>query len=453
MGELMLERGFFTNDPFSFTRPDQPILLTEWGSRVLYALVHGVAGLTGVALFGGLLIGTACALLVLFLKRRGADPLLAYLSAMVAAVLTQAHWLARPHLFSLVGCALLLFLLEPGGRRHIWWYAALFAAWANLHGGFVLGLVLIATCLAGALLEAWSDGDRRAYWLDRARWYAAGLVVATLASFVNPQGPLLLVHIAELLGNTALTSTTSEFMSPNFHALWSRLFIVAVAGIMVVLALVPRRPAMPRLLVLLLMFAGALIARRNISLFGIIAVPLVALHADAAWRAIAWPRLQRMRGVVESGESVARPGLWLPVPLAAVVVLAVVRGSIAGTELVPNRFDPAVFPVEAVAAAREAGIEGRILNSFTWGGYIVYAWPEQKIFIDGMTDYFGSDIHGDYVKLTQLDAGWQETLERWSIDRVLLPPDARLVHQLRREPGWTTWHEDETAVLLVRDPG
>lgn len=451
MGELMLSRGLFTTDSFSFTRPDEPIMLTEWGSRLLYAVAHGAAGLAGVALLAGLLIGTSVALVVLFLRARGVDPLLAYLTGIVVALVGQVHWLARPHLFTLVGLALLLFVIEPGSRRRLWPIAPLFVIWANLHGGFILGLIILLVCAAAAFAEAWlhRDPTARAEWRGLARGYAVGFLIATAASMFNPQGPMLHVHIAALLGDTTMTSVTFEFMSPNFHTFYGKLFLLVLGVTFAVLAVVPQRPTLPRLAVILLLFAGALVARRNIPLFGLVALPLLALHAQTAWNAFDPRLLRNMRTAFLVGEAAARPGRWIPAVLIVVLALGAVKDR-AAAGLLPDRFDPEIFPVAAVEHARAEGITGRMFNMFGWGGYVIYAWPDQKIFIDGMTDYFGSEILDDYRAIIRLESGWVERMQRWDIDLALLATGSQLAYQLRREPGWTVDYEDDVAVLLRR---
>jgi hypothetical protein len=81
---------------------------------------------------------------------------------------------------------------------------------------------------------------------------------------------------------------------------------------------------------------------------------------------------------------------------------------------------------------------------------MVFAWPEQPIFIDGMTDYFGEDVLSDYVRISGVSAGWAEGLEKWDIDLVLMPPSADLLYTLKLADGWTTIYEDSTAALLRR---
>ena len=88
---------------------------------------------------------------------------------MAAAVLSAAHWLARPHLFTMLAVVLLLELLERRGRRTLWPYFLLFVVWANLHGGFFYGCITIAIYAVGELLEARLSTGRGPRGLARPR--------------------------------------------------------------------------------------------------------------------------------------------------------------------------------------------------------------------------------------------------------------------------------------------
>ena len=85
-----------------------------------------------------------------------------------------------------------------------------------------------------------------------------------------------------------------------------------------------------------------------------------------------------------------------------------------------DHFDPKVFPVAAVADARQAHLTGRIYSEFIWGGYLLYAWPEQKVFIDGGTDHYGQDLVQEHLRLASLMPGWRDVLTRWDISLALL---------------------------------
>lgn len=452
MGDHLLRNGWIDSDVFSFTMAGERVVAYEWLAQLAYASFHRLGGIAGVAIGAGLVIAAAYALIVLFMRRRGVDPLLAYLIGITAAMLGSASWLARPLLFTLVGCALLLFLIEmparPAWRRRVWWFAPLFAVWANVHPGFVAGLAILAIYAAGDVLEA-RRGVDRAEWLDRARYHAAGLGIAFAATLVNPFGIGLLDAVLTMLGNTYLVDRTGEFMSPSFHAVYGKLFLVVIAAIVAVLALARRRLSFPRLLLLLFMLASALFAQRNIPLFGVLVLPVLALEYDADWRRLGVRGVNHVRRVFQDGEAVAAPGRWFGVFVVLMLVLAINHGRVAGFQAVPDAFDERAFPVEAVSWARQAGITGRMYHEFTWGGFILYAWPGQKIFIDGLTDVFSGDLIRDYVEIRSVRPEWDRKLNEYGITLVMIRPASTLAYTLARD-GWRSLYADETAVILQR---
>jgi hypothetical protein len=448
LGSVMLERGGMLREyPFAHTVTGRPFLAFEWGSEVVYAAVHQAAGLAGIAIFAGLLLALAYALLVRFLVRRGGDPLLAYVVSMVAAVLSAAHWLARPHLFTMLLVVVLLGLLERQGRRTLWPYVPLFIVWANLHGGFFYGCILIGLYALGELVEGLLSGDREV-WFTRARHHAAALALALASSLVNPHGFALLAHVGGFFGNSAILAGTQEFMSPDFHTVNGKIFLLVLLGVVASLALSRRRPTGPVLLILLANLAFSLISQRNIEFFALVALPLVALHLDAEWRAL--PALGRMKSVFQREHAGSYGGLSAAVVSGLLVALALSGGSVAGLALVPDRFDSKAFPVAAVDRARTQGLDGRLFNSFIWGGYLLYAWPEQRVFIDGGTDHYGEEVFLEYLRVWHLDPGWDEVLRKREVSLTLVPPQSRLAHELVRDRRWTIWYCDSTAALLRR---
>jgi hypothetical protein len=444
LGRMMLDQGgLLHRDTFSHTAAGQPFLAFEWLSEIVYAGIERVAGLAGVAIFAGLLLALTFTLLCRFMLRQGADPFLAYLVTMGAAVLTGGHWLARPHLFTLLAVVLLMELLTRR-RQTLWPYLLLFVVWSNFHGGFSYGFLLIGAFLAGEALEAWRGGDPEGA-KAAVRTRGATLALAVAATLINPYGPALLQHVGGFFSSDFLRYT-NEFLSPDFHTLNGKIFLAALIGVMAAFALVPRRPPYPWLFLILGNSAIALIAQRNIELFAMTALPLVALHVDPAWRRLRWNAPPR--AVFEREHRGAYQGLAAGIVTALLVGVAAMKGEVGGVDVVPNRFDPDRFPVEVVDRGRAAGISGPIFNEFIWGGYLLYAWPEQRVFIDGGTDHYGDALFAEYIRAWNLDPGWRDVLAKYRIQWVLVDPRARVAHELVREGGWGIWYCDSVAVLL-----
>jgi hypothetical protein len=452
LGELMLERGgLLRQDVFSFTKAGQPFLAFEYGSELVYASAYRLAGLAGVAVLAGLVLALTYTLVARFMIRRGGDPLLAYLVSMAAAVLSAAHWLARPHLFTMLLVVVLLELLQHGTRRALWVYPVLFILWANLHGGFSFGCILIGIYIAGELAEGMLARDaERAGWFVRARHHTGALLLALVASLLNPNGFRLLGHVFGFFGNSAILAQTQEFLSPDFHTTNGKIFLAVLLLVIGALAWSRRRPPVTSLLVLLATIAFALISQRNIELFAITALPLLALHLDAEWRAM--PRLTSAKAVFQREAAGSYAGVGAAVISVIMIGIAAAGGSVAGATVVPNQFDERAFPVRAVAKARAAKLPGRMYNNFIWGGYLLLKWPEQRVFIDGGTDHYGEKLFNEWIQVWNLDPGWRDIMKRWKIDFALIPPGSRLADELERDHGWTEWYRDSTAVIL-RGPG
>ncbi len=447
---ILNHHGLFYHDFLSFTVFGKPFVPYEWGSEVLFTLADRIGGLAGVVIFTGLIVASTYALVTHFLRSRGVDPLLALGVGLFAALVSELHWLSRPHIFTSLASIALLILLERSQRRWraLWLFAALFVVWTNLHGGFLFGLVLIGVYVAGDLVEARFGGERTT-WMERARWHGAALVTALVACCVNPSGPLLFEHVTGYLGNALLVNVTEEYRSPNFHDFGPRLFLLALLLIVGGLAIQRQRPSYPRLLTLLVTVAFALFSARNIPLFAVTALPLMALEMQSLWKRNEGA-LARLQASFALGDRAAGSGIWAGVVGLMMMALAFNSGSALGSPVVQAQFDPAIFPVGAVNDARAAGVQGRIFNELSWGGYMLTAWPEEQVFIDGQTDLYGADVTADYLTISDLDPGWRDVLNRWDISLVMVPSSSPLGNELARDPSWSIWHCDSTAVILQR---
>lgn len=446
---ILAQKDVIRTDPFSFTKPGAPFVGFEYGSQVLLALAHRAGGTPGMVVLTTLVIAGTLALLLGWLLQKGTDPLLAVTAVLAVAILTNIHWLARPHVFSWPLTLILLAMLEAERRPSLALWAGLYVVWVNLHGAFVFGWLLMGLYLAGHLLEYWTATDPVVRGRERAR--AKGLVpalaIAVLASLVNPYGWHLPQHVVQFFGDPWLRRLTQEFLSPDFHSRDLYPFLFSLLGVMALLALRPR-PHWTHLIVLLGTAGMALISQRNIVQFGLIAGPLLALDQNAFWK-------RRVGGgrFAANFAAAARTGVtwpWVTAGTVLLAALAMAQGRIGSTQIVAAGFDPVRFPVGAVAKARQDGVRGRIFNEFPWSGYILYQWPEMKVFIDGGSDFYGGSLLRTFLRITDLQPGWRDSLDAWSIELTMTAPGTPLTEELLREPGWTARYCDSTAVLLSR---
>ena len=449
VGKVMLATGALVReDFFSHTAYGQPFLAYEWLSQLFFAAVYQFAGLDAVAVLAGVVIAFAYALVAGLLIRRGVAADLVILTVGAAALLGMTHWAARPHMFSFAASAILLRLIEPGNTRRVLWFVPLFALWVNLHPGFLFGLGILGVMTVGDLIEA-VISDNRVAWRWAARYHATALGLGSVATLLNPYGIGLHLHSLAHLGNAEMMSATVEFRSPDFHTSIGMVFLATLLLVVAAIGSRKTRLPTPTLLILLATVALSLRSWRYIALFGLVTLPLLALALVDDWER--WiPSVLREPGrALAAGDRLARRG-GAALALVFVLVWAVLPGDGRAKQYVATDFDPEVFPANAVKFAREHKVSGRLYNEYKWGGYLVLAWPEQRVFIDGLADFYGSRIFRDYRHVAGLRPGWRDVLSRWNIDLVLMPADSSVVAELAREPGWYELYRDEISVLLKR---
>jgi hypothetical protein len=90
---------------------------------------------------------------------------------------------------------------------------------------------------------------------------------------------------------------------------------------------------------------------------------------------------------------------------------------------------------------------GNIFNTYNWGGYLIWKYPEQKVFIDGRTDLFGDEILGEWLSIIQAGKDWEKSLYKWGVTRVIIEPDRPLAKVLPYA-GWTAVYQDQVAVIF-----
>jgi hypothetical protein len=444
-GEYILDaRSVPARDVFSFSKPGEPWFAWEWLADVIFAMLHRLLGLKGVVAFTGLLLSAASLLVFRYMLWRGANAFVALFVTLLAAGAGSIHFLARPHIFTLLFLAPSLWLLERDRRRPdrwIWLLVPATALWTNLHGGFLALLACLAVTAAGSSLESGWRAARR---------YAALLLVCGAASLANPYGIRLHWHAARYLRSDWIRQAVDEFQSPRFRS--ESLFhfeLLLLAGLLLAGTFLAKKRFSDAMLVLLWAHL-ALVSVRHVPVFAIVVAPLIAAEATALWER--WAQSFSPRSIPGVLAAVARdlaPGfrrnsLWAPVFLAAVLWLT------PGAKW-PADFPSSKFPVGILRAHPEL-LDGRkVFATDEWGDYLIYrGWPRQKVFIDGRSDFYGEPVGKEYLRLLDGREGWRNLLEKHGFEAVMVPSGGPLAELLAGEAGWRPVARDPLAAVFER---
>ncbi len=453
VGEMILSSGSVpTTDPFSFSKPKAEWFAWEWLSEVVLAELHGWLGLKGVVWFAGVLIAAFAVLLLRYTLWLGADPLVALLTTLLAVGAASVHYLARPHLFTMLLLVVSLWIIgrdlrRPG--RAVWALVPMAALWANLHGGFLVLLFCLGSVGGVAFLEAALRRSERRTRLAQGGRYAALTAACAAATLVNPYGWELHRHILSYLSSDWIKMSIAEFQSPSFRAENVLQFeILLISGLLVAGRLLWERRYVDALWIAAWAHFS-LQSARHIPMYAIFAAPLVAVEGSKAWRAwaLGQPRKSPGRTLYEFGRDLGaglgRATLW-----SAVFALSLL--AVPGLLKWPSDFPESEFPL-AVIGRNENLIRGRrVFTDDGWADYLLYRFfPVQRVFMDGRSDFYGEEIGEQYLDLMYGRPRWRELLRKYEFEAVLVPPKRPLAALLDLDPDWERCDEDEDAVLFV----
>ncbi|MBA3532206.1 MAG: hypothetical protein H0T73_09830 [Ardenticatenales bacterium] len=447
LGRYMLSsRQIPTEDLFSHTMAGAHMVPHEWLSQLLFALAHEMAGLNGVVWLTMAVLAGSYALLGMGMRGMGIRSPLVLAGVLFAAMTGALHWLTRPHIFTFFFFTAFFLILEryrqSDNSGWLLLLLPLMVLWANIHGAFVIGFILVIVYGLGLAMEGRHEAA-----LKLLMGVLPTLLV--LAASFNPVGPELVQHSFAYPQQRFLVNVTVEYQSPDFHSPSSWFFAALLLGAVGLGWLLGRRLAWTPLLLLLLWAAFALYSARNIPLFALVAVPILAREVDE-WLNTGAPAIARSLGRMDEIDRQSWGWMW---SLGVVALLMAVQA--AGTPLdvwrEGNRFSPSAFPVGAVDVLSGKLPEGEMFNEFAWGGYLLYhLWPEERVFIDAQTDFYGEALTREFLQVAEAEPGWEALLEQRGVRWVILPPTRPLVRWLAQTPGWVQVYKDETAEVWER---
>lgn len=437
-------------DLFSFISPTLPWTSHEWLSEVIMALVHRAFGLTGIVLFFSFIISFVYYLLYRIIKTDEDNIILTVFIVLLVLVCSQIHWLARPHIFSMLIMVVWYYILDEyqyKQKNYLYLLPPIMLLWVNLHGGFLAGFILIGIYLFGNVLKfITSQGADKDIHRKKVKHLGLITVICLFVSLINPFGYKILLFPFKLVSNKFIMDHVVEFMSPNFHEpspfkYYLFLLIIILAFSKVKINLIE--------LFLILMFTNmSLISVRYIPLFSIIAAPILLRQfrpiMNQSHGKIAGFFKKRSDSISET-DALAKGYLW---PCAAIVLVII----LAKGQIIEFEFDAEHKPVDAVKFMKAENLQGNMFNNDELGDYIIYdAWPQYKVFIDGRSDMYGVDILKEYLKVIGIRPGWDEVLEKYNVNWIMYNANSALSLFLLERDDWKLIYADKVANIFVKN--
>ena len=441
-------------DAYSYTMQGQPWIAHSWLAEIAMYLLYQYIGPFILPLLRSLLQVATMALLLKMLWQRWPRLWGSMALILVAFFASTKFWLVRPNSASLVLFVAILYLwyrYKWQGRDQLWLLPMLMALWANLHSGYIYGLLLLGALSVGEVLAGrfWPDPVP----LERKRWLRLGLfsLLSVPAVLLNPYGVhLLLYPFTYYLGGISLhTGYVGEWLSPNFHEFSNILLALLILALIATMAW--RRSTMgPAETLALLLFVG--LSLSSVRAAGV-AIPLLIWSlAGVLGQGVAPRAGTSRRGAWPQPTKAVLWGWYGGTMLLVMLLLAAAALQFAFWGRAAGFIEEQGYPKQAVTELSTLPAEARIFNSYNWGGYLIWKHPDRLVFIDGRADLYGDDLFAEYMHVWKAGPNWSDVLDKYAVDVVLCERPGPLATVLTASTAWESCYADETAAVFQRAP-
>jgi len=459
-GELVWQTGSAARtEPFLIPAKGMPWVQKDWLAQLFFYLVYSKFGVDALIILKALTFAVSFVVLAVACRQRtGSFAISVFVSALAALCLSGRSFV-RPEFIGYFLLAIFIFFLERArrdGPRWLMAMAPLAALWANVHGSFIIGIVLL-------LLSAGGESLRLIYRRQKAKAQAAAksnryilwlwtiVVICSLAACVNPYGVRIFEVPFKLFGSSALSQlivewrpfTLAEFLHPQQIGVW----ILLAATLFTI-----SKIRLTDFLILAAFFYLALKSSRNVMLFLFVCAPIFSSHLDRLKE-----KLSRNRIIPNA---LKRPLVgWT----ALVFFLALMVWYVLG---IPDmwRFglgiDESKIPRKGADFLQKHNIKGGIFNTLSFGNYLLFRlYPDNEVFVDGRVDVYGEEILKLATSVRYAQKGWEDALDKYRITIVLIdtktgrPPQkmwGRLGRELFKNENWALVHFDRICLIFLR---
>ncbi len=466
-GQWMLQsHRFFSTDTYTYTVSDHKYLNIHWLYQIVLFGAYRVGGYPLLTILNVALLALIGFSTLLRLRLTGAPPWICVVLLLTAVVASETRFVVRPEVVSWCFMSLTLLILElrAAGRRNLLWLLPpIHWIWANTEGLFALGWALMAIHLvAGYILTRKTD-------FTLLRSFALSVVVCLLNPNLVDGALYPFSHLLMLGTSNVFKRFIGELQSPwgrdAFIAtvpLWTyRVFSVVL---LILILTSPRRRKIHEGLLAVSFFCLSATAVRNISIFMLAVVPVVA----SCWKDLEWEWLLKSQR-----STLARPATaWAFTVLTLLFCLRVATNAYYISDRRGERFglglDGERQPITAAQFLADNQLSRRILNQMNWGGWLDWRGP-QKTFVDGRLEVMGEEFYSEY--LASYRGGLGRLADKYNADIIFFghaignwqselatTSEWRLVYldgffAIYLRDGYATWMPQLETVTLLREHG
>ncbi|MDR0676311.1 MAG: hypothetical protein LBF97_04660 [Elusimicrobiota bacterium] len=437
-------------DPFLFWGENLFWLSDQWLSDLLLYLVISNGDVFAITLFTELILVSAFFVIPFFLSQKlTRNLLISIIVAFICSINATIQWFCRPFIFAFLFFNLTYFILWLNYKsiknnlpisKLAYCLPLIFCLWANMHPSFILGFFLFVVFLGAEI-----NYKNIIVSIGQNRIYIGIAILSFVATFINPYGYKLYIHIFELVTNSYFTSLFYEWQAVNFQNNLFIPFILTLFFIIINISYFRKSPlfSKPEFIIFLVLLLESLLHCRYI-MFWIISlvIPLtrtfIALADNIDFKAKSKSRIHNL--IVRS-----------MLVLTSLLIIKLYNNSEQN-----DKFSyPKNYPLQAIRHIEKLNIpNAKILNNMNWGGIVTYfLYPQRQAFIDDRASLIGEKMFKKYSAFYNLEPNWEDIFKEFGFDIILLPPKIPATTFLKetKYQNWVVSYEDEQAVVFVKN--
>ncbi len=445
-GRQMIAGGILESDPLLLGITEPPIL-QEWLFEIVVAWIESLIGLQGLVLVFAILLGSLLAGVFRRMRQQGVCLWVALVFLFVVILTLRVHLIIRPHLISWAAIFLLAAILHDWNVGKRSFLSTLLSGviimlfWANLHGGFLIGLVLTSLFVVDNCLNVSTRRGLEKFLQALFLFSAFGLI-----TFLNPWGWHLHEHLASFLTSNLIIESTPDFFAPSWdNATLQILILVALAVIVPMLGSVRRISVGDWLLFIGLLYAAAT-SVRNIPFFGLLMLPIAAVQLQQIIMKSSRP-LPRL--ILESSQRLEHDqgnnnGIGWPIMVVGIMVGLFLTGVIRVGLTSINVPAGALQWINAQPSLNQQPVFADSL----FAGFVLFGTPTERVYLHSLTANYPHYLVEDYLRVARGENGWEEIVAKfnWAIVKT----DRAHARTFSKSFCWRLVYSDSQATVFER---
>lgn len=414
MGNFITTHGGVPKtDPFSYTMASFHFVDHEWLTNVLLFCGYNVVGNMGLAAIYAILVVSAMLLATPSKLWKWAVP-----GMLLAATVLLPRGGVRPQVESWLFLAILYRWLAEKNmwRRTRWFVPIFFVLWANLHGGFALGLGILGLVIAVRSIE-----EKKISFKDLAVWILSGI-----GTLINPYGWRLWYEVWMQITDSNLRWAIAEWQ-PFFASVEFGLYALIVFLVGLGWKIQKGVELWKRVLVMGLFLAG-LSSMRHSALFAVVAIPILA-----------WVIKEFYTVMAINEEITHRVKVFLGILVGICIGIFVWNSGWTAWSVGQGWVNDKFYPRGGVEYLKSHTAGGNIFSEYGWGGYLIWKLPGKKVFIDGRMPSWRWGLwpvnekapktesqwaFKDFTKIVE-KADFEQLFAKYNVDTVLWPAEIK----------------------------